>query len=156
MDKFAENVLHEDYFGDKIALSAASSGTVDATHPIKKTGSVYTWEPDAANSVFIRVTEEVELTCTDGVTKVSFFAGELLENPAGKTLVVTDLDGKMYVKNDKIICKVFVELPPYMSACELASEFVNNKNHSTNRYLVFGRNTLEKFDAYPCVTVKKS
>lgn len=156
MEKFAENVIHEDYFGDKVALSSISAATVDATHPVKKTGSVYTWEPDAANSVFARVTEEVELLCTDGVTKVSFFAGELLQNPAGKTLVVTDLDGKLYVKNDKIICKVFVQLPAYMSACELSTEFVNVKNHSTNRYLVFGRNTLEKFDAYPVVTVKKS
>ena len=156
MEKFAENVVHEDYFGDAQAFSDISAGTVVVGKPIKKTGSVYTYEPDASETMVLRVCEEVTLTCTDGTTKVSFFAGEILKNPTGKVLDVSSMDNKLYVKNDKIICKVFVELPPYMSACELASEFINVKNHSTNRYLVFGRNTLKKLDAYPVVTVKSA
>lgn len=154
MEKFAENTVHPDYFGDIKKFTDISAGTVVVGKPIKKTGSVYTFEPDASETMVLRALEEMELTCTDGTTKVSFFAGEQIVNPNGKVLVVTDCDEKFYVANPKIICKIFVKLPPYMSAAELGSEFYNPKNHSTNRYLVFGRNTIEKFDAYPVVTVK--
>ena len=156
MDKFAENVVHEDYFGDAQAFSSISAASPVVGKPIKSNAGVYTYEPAVGETMELRVVEEVTLTCTDGTTKVSFFAGEIIKNPTGKVLVVTNMDGKLYVKNEKIICKVFVELPPYMSACELASEFVNVKNHSTNRYLVFGRNTLKKLDAYPVVTLKSA
>lgn len=156
MDKFAENVIHEDYFGDAQAFSSISAATPVVGKPIKSNSGVYTYEPASGETLELRTSEEVTLTCTDGVTKVSFFAGEVIKNPTGKVLVVTDMDNKLYVKNDKIICKLFVELPPYMSACELASEFINVKNHSVNRYLVFGRNTLKKLDAYPVVTIKSN
>lgn len=156
MEKFADNVVNEDYFGDVQAFSSISAASTVVGKPIKATGSVYTYEPAVGETMELRALEECTLLCTDGTTEVSFFAGEIIKNPTGKVLVVTELDGKLYVKNAKIICKVFTTLPPYMSAAELSSEFVNPKNHSTNRYLVFGRNTLKKFDSLPCVTVKQA
>ena len=156
MDKFAENVVHESYWGDIKKLSAISAGTPDTTHPVKKTGDVYTYEPVSGNTVILRPIEEVSIPCTDGTTYADFFAGEEIKNPTGKTLNLSTFDDKLYVQNENYICKLFVKgkIPAYMSACELSSEFFNPKNHSTNRYLVFGRNTLEAFKAYPCVTVK--
>lgn len=155
MDKFAENVVNETYFGDVKALSDISAATPIEGKPVKVAGGVYTYEPVANETLVLRPTEEITLKCTDD-TEVSFFAGEPIENPTGKTLVLTDMNNKLYVQDEKAICKIFVKLPPYMSSCELSSEFYNMKNHSTNRYLVFGRNTLAKFDAYPVVSIKSA
>lgn len=154
MDKFADDQVHESYWGNVKTLDSISAATPDETHPVKKSGGHYTYEPAVGNTVVLRPIEEVSIPCTDGTTYADFFAGEEIENPEGKVLNLDDFNNKLYVQDDNYICKLFVKIPPYMSACELSSEFYNPKNHSTNRYLVFGRNSLEAFKAYPCVTVK--
>lgn len=154
MEKFAEDQVHESYWGDKKTLAAVSAGTPDTTHPVKKTSDVYTFEPVSGNTVILRPTEEVRIPCSDGETYAEFFAGEEIVNPTGKTLVLTDFGDKLYVQNNDYICKLFVKLPPMLGACNLSSEFYNPKNHSTNRYLVFGRNSLAAYEAFPCVTIK--
>ena len=158
MDKFAENQVHESYWGNKVTLASVSSGTPDTTHPVKKTGDVYTFEPVSGNTVILRPTEEVKIPCSDGETYAEFFAGEEIKNPVvggvEKTLVLTDFGTKLYVQDNDYICKLFIKLPPLLGACNLSSEFYNPKNHSTNRYLVFGRNSLAAYEAFPCVTIK--
>ena len=154
MDKFGEDQVHESYWGDEVSLADVSSGTPDTTHPVKKTGGVYTFEPVSGNTVILRPTEEVRIPCSDGETYAEFFAGEEIVNPEGKTLVLTDFGDKLYVQNNDYICKIFIKYPPLLGACNLSSEFYNPKNHSTNRYLVFGRNSLAAYEAYPCVTIK--
>ena len=154
MDKFGEDQVHESYWGNKVALADVSSETPDTTHPVKKTGAVYTFEPVSGNTVILRPTEEVRIPCSDGETYAEFFAGEEIANPDGKTLVLTDFGDKLYVQDDDYICKLFIKYPPLLGACNLSSEFYNPKNHSTNRYLVFGRNSLAAYEAFPCVTIK--
>ncbi|MBR5004005.1 MAG: hypothetical protein IKY14_00900 [Erysipelotrichaceae bacterium] len=154
MDKFGEDQVHESYWGNKVSLADVSSNTPSTTHPVKKTGAVYTFEPVSGNTVILRPTEEVRIPCSDGETYAEFFAGEEIVNPEGKTLVLTDFGDKLYVQDNDYICKLFIKYPPLLGACNLSSEFYNPKNHSTNRYLVFGRNSLAAYEAYPCVTIK--
>lgn len=62
--------------------------------------------------------------------------------------------GEAYQEDDKIICKVLVKLPPYMSAFEVGTSFFNPKSLTENHYLTFGHNTLEYLKNYPFITVK--
>ena len=73
----------------------------------------------------LRCVESCEITCTDGVTVAEFEAGDVLKNPTGKVLDVSDYDEKFYVENDKYIVKVLSGLPPYLSSAELTL-YVNN------------------------------
>ena len=52
------------------------------------------------------------------------------------------------------MAKVYVKLPPYMSAFEVGTSFFNPRSLTENNYLTFGHNTLEYYKAYPLVTVK--
>ena len=156
MDNFAKYVIDAKYWGDAQKFADISAGTVVVGKPIKKTGSVYTYEPDASETMVLRCVESCEITCTDGVTVAEFEAGDILMNPVGKVLDVSDYDEKFYVENDKYILKVLSGLPPYLASTESTSEAYNPKNHSTNRYLVFGRNTLARILAEACVTIKSA
>lgn len=62
--------------------------------------------------------------------------------------------GLHYVQDNTIACKIYVKLPPFMSAFEAGTTFFNPRSLTTNRYLTWGRNTLAHFKAYPCITVK--
>ena len=62
--------------------------------------------------------------------------------------------GEAYKEDDKVICKVLVKLPPYMSAFEVGTSFFNPKSLTENHYLTFGHNTLEYLKNYPFITVK--
>lgn len=77
-----------------------------------------------------------------------YFAGDLIDT--GKTAPA----GTSYQEDDKIVAKVMVKLPPYMSAFEVGTSFFNAKSLTENHYLTFGHNTIEYLKAYPMVTVK--
>lgn len=156
MEKFAENVVNHKYFGDHVDFTDVADATPDTTHPVKVAAGVYTYEPVAGNTVTLRVSKEVKIPCTDGSTVAYFYAGQPLVNPTSKVLDLTDFEDVLYVENEKIICKVFTKLPPYMSACSVSTEATNPKNHSRNRFLVFGRNTLEILKGEACVTIKSA
>ena len=70
--------------------------------------------------------------------------------PAGKVIK----KGEGYQVDDKVICKVLVKLPPYMSAFEVGTSFFNPKSLTENHYLTFGHNTVEYLLNYPFITVK--
>ena len=79
-----------------------------------------------------------------------YFAGDLIKAsdkaPAGTS----------YATDENIICKLFVKLPPYMSAFEVATSFFNPKSLTENHYLTFGRSDLEYLKNYPVVTIHEN
>ena len=118
VDKFAEDVLNEDYFGGTISSKVAAAGEFSA--------------------------EEQDFTKA-GSNPIHCIAGE--EAPVGYT-------GKVYAKDDDVICKIVVKLPPFMSAFEVGSEFYNPRALTKTRYLTWGHNTVEYLKGYPFITLK--
>ena len=84
------------------------------------------------------------------INNVHYFAGDKIkvgdEAPAGTS----------YQEDDKIIAKIMIKLPPYMSAFEVGTSFFNPKSLTENHYLTFGHNTIEYLKAYPFVTIKSA
>ena len=78
------------------------------------------------------------------------FPGDLI--PAGVEIAA----GEGYAVDEKVICKVLVKLPPYMSAFEVGTSFFNPKSLTENHYLTFGYNTLEYLKNYPFITVSEA
>lgn len=78
------------------------------------------------------------------------FPGEVI--PTGVAIPA----GTAYEVDSKVICKVLVKLPPYMSAFEVGTSFFNPRSLTTNRYLTFGHNSMEVLEAYPFITVKET
>lgn len=76
-----------------------------------------------------------------------YFAGDLIKASDKATA------GTSYTTDEDIICKLFVKLPPYMSAFEVATSFFNPKSLTENHYLTFGRSDLEYLKNYPVVTI---
>lgn len=54
------------------------------------------------------------------------------------------------------IALILVKYPPYMSAFEEGTSFWNPRSLTTNRYLIWGENTLEFLKAYPHIVLKKA
>ena len=77
------------------------------------------------------------------------FPGDAI--PAGVVIA----KGEGYIVDEKVICKVLVKLPPYMSAFEVGTSFFNPKSLTENHYLTFGYNTLEYLKNYPFITVSE-
>lgn len=82
------------------------------------------------------------------ISNVHYFAGDKI------AVGVTAPAGTSYQEDDKIVAKIMVKLPPYMSAFETGTSFFNAKSLTENHYLTFGHNTIEYLKAYPMVTVK--
>ena len=82
------------------------------------------------------------------INNVHYFAGDKIrvgaEAPAGTS----------YQEDDKVIAKIMIKLPPYMSAFEVGTSFFNPKSLTENHYLTFGHNTIEYLRSYPFVTIK--
>lgn len=78
------------------------------------------------------------------------FPGDVI--PAGFEIA----KGEGYLVDEKVICKVLVKLPPYMSAFEVGTSFFNPKSLTENHYLTFGYNTLEYLKNYPFITVSEA
>ena len=79
------------------------------------------------------------------------------ELPAGATIGASKdfALGDVYIEDASIICKIYVVLPPFMSAFEVGTSFFNARSLTTNHYLTWGRNTLEHLKNYPVVTMRK-
>ena len=164
IEKLTENVLPTRYFGYVITNTNKgdySANTPTTGKPLDADGS-YAYTP-GTNNANGTVRSLVECDITVGGTDYHLFPGD--EIPAG-TLVSTTaaagtmLFGDIYIQaegkttNDKkIICKMYVELPPYLSAFQVSTSFYNAKNLSTNNYLTFGHNTLVHLENYPAITL---
>lgn len=166
VEKLTDNVLPARYFGYVVTDANKgnySANTPAAGKPLDADGNyAYTPGTNNANGI-VRTLVEAEVKVSG--TTYHIFPGD--EIPAG-TLIKTTADyangtmafGEIYVQalgqgtNDKkIICKMYVELPPYMSAFEVGTSFYNAKNLSTNNYLTFGHNTLAHLENYPAITL---
>ena len=77
------------------------------------------------------------------------FPGDLI--PAGVAIAA----GTAYEVDPKVICKILVKLPPFMSAFEVGTTFFNPRSLTENHYLTFGHNSLAYLKNYPFVTVKE-
>lgn len=112
--------------------------------------------------------EPLNIYDANGKVVKFYYPGD--ELPAGTDLTVkyvdkngavkakTDDDGNTvyastYKVNDKIICKIYSKLPPFMSGIDLATEFNNAKNFSKNMYLTTGHNTLEHLKGEASITI---
>jgi hypothetical protein len=75
----------------------------------------------------------------------------------GEAIAATDTApaGTSYTVDDKVICKIYTKLPPYMSAFNVGTSFFNARNLSTNMYQTWGHNVLEALDSEALVTVKE-
>lgn len=154
VDKFEEDVLPARFFGTVITssnVSSYSAATPTTGKPIKSSDSTYVPGSNNANGC-LRSMVEKEVTIS--ATKYHVFPGD--EIPTGATVVASgnfEL-GEVYIEQADIICKVYVKLPPYMSAFEVGTSFFNAKSLTENHYLTWGHNTLEYLKNYPFITVK--
>ena len=142
-------IFHKDILDNllKYSLPAKYFGTVNTT-----TGLAADLVADGST---IRSLKEQDITKPD-TTVVHVFAGELI--PAGVTVIdiseASPIVYPTYTQDSSIVCKAFVEFPPYMSAFEVGTSFFNARNLSTNHYLTFGRNSLDYLRNYPLITVR--
>lgn len=156
MDKFEEEILPNRYFGTVITssnISTYSASTPTTGKPINSSTGAYTPGSNNANGT-IRSCIEKDVTVSS--TAYHVFPGD--EIPAGATIVAstgTFLPGEVYIEDAKVICKVLVKLPPYMSAFEVGTSFFNPKSLTETNYLTFGHNTLEYLKNYPFITLKE-
>lgn len=100
-----------------------------------------------------RATKELD------IDKKHYFAGEQI--PAGSVVSAGDVyvsecgDDELQPTSDNI-CIILVKYPPYMSAFEEGTSFWNPRSLTTNRYLIWGENTLEYLKAYPHVLISSA
>lgn len=157
MDKFEEQVLPERFFGIVITssnISTYSDSTPAAGKPIDSDNGAYTPGSNHANGC---VRSLVEKVVTVSAVDYHVFPGD--ELPAGATIVASTgqfLPGEVYFATDDVICKIYTQLPPIMSAFEVGTSFFNARSLTTNHYLTWGYNTLEHLKGKPCITVKKA
>jgi hypothetical protein len=79
-----------------------------------------------------------------------YFAGDLIKTTD------TAPANTSYTEDAKVICKILVKFPPYMSAFEVGTSFFNPKSLTENHYLTFGRSDLEYLKNYPMVTISEA
>ena len=123
VDKFEEEILPSRYFGN-VNVADVAAGDNDGSY---------------------RSVLEKDYTVSEVVTHV--FPGDFI--PAGAAIEA----GEGYLEDDKVIAKVLVQYPPYMSAFEVGTSFFNPKSLTENHYLTFGHNTLEYLKNYPFITI---
>lgn len=151
---FVGDDMVEKYWGTIITASnksTYSASTPTTGKPIDSDDDTYVPGTNNANGCLRAV---VEKTVTVGGTAYHVFPGE--EIPAGATIKATgnfEL-GEVYIQEDDFIAKVYIKLPPYMSAFQVGTSFFNPKSLSENHYLTFGHNTIEHLKNYPFITLK--
>ena len=80
---------------------------------------------------------------------VHVFPGD--EIPVGSSVAANEA----YTEDPKVICKVLVKLPPFMSAFQVGTTFFNPRSLTENHYLTFGHNTLAYLKNYPFITINE-
>lgn len=140
VDKFDGDVLPSRYFGQV----NTTTGTTTSTNTNIRSLIETKYEVASANA-----DPRAKLNPKDNKYYVHVFAGDLLPNEVNYAANAT------YTEDSDIICKVFVKLPPMMSAFSTATSFFNSRNLSENFYLTWGHNTLQHLYNYPAITIHK-
>ena len=151
VDKFEEDVLAPRYFGRAVAAGDKGSGKV-----INGDGE---YDP-TKGTIRSRVEKDIGVgsgTASAGTAAQHVFPGD--EIPSGSVIgsgAGADFaESEVYVEDAKVICKILVKLPPFMSAFEVGTTFFNPRSLTENHYLTFGHNSLAYLKNYPFITVKE-
>lgn len=151
---FDGDVLPAKYWGTVITAAnkaSYSDATPTTGKPIDSDDDTYVPGVNNANGILRAV---IEKDVTVNSTAYHVFPGQ--EIPAGATIKAGgnfEL-GEVYIQTSDVICKVLVKLPPYMSAFEVGTTFINPRSLTESHFLTFGHNTLEYLKNYPFITVK--
>lgn len=129
---------------------------VDLPTIFHKEGLIDKFEEDILPSRYFGTVQGTAHTTVEGerstietdYAKKHYFPGDVI--PKGTAVK----ENATYIVDKKVICKILVKLPPYMSAFEVGTSFFNPKSLTENHYLTFGHNTLEHLENYPFITVK--
>ena len=155
VDKLDEDVIPAKYFGVEITASnysTYSASTPTTGKPIDSDDGTYVPGSNNANGC---LRSAVEQDVTVGGTTTHLFPGE--ELPANAVVYASsEVKIPCYIEDAKVICKVLVKLPPYMSAFEVATSFFNPRSLTENHYLTFGHNTINYLKNYPFITIKQA
>lgn len=140
LGEFEQIVLPDKYFGEVVGESGQSTtnSTNDNIRSLIETKYEVTPEGDPRAK-----------RAKDGNWYVHVFPGDLL--PAD----VTFNQNEAYYEAQNIAFKlIHKRCAPYMSAFEVGTSFFNPRSLTTNHYLTFGHNTLERLSDKPFITVK--
>ena len=142
------------YWGTVITstnVSTYSASTPTTGKPIDSDDGAYVPGTNNANGCLRAV---VEKTVTVSAVTYHVFPGE--EIPAGATVKASgDFEfGEVYIEQSDIIAKVYIKLPPYMSAFQVSTSFFNPKSLTETHFLTFAHNTIEHLKNYPLITLK--
>lgn len=120
--------------------------------PAKYWGSIVSTAETLPNSGTYRAVTE----CT--INNRHYFGGEVV--PYGTAVQANEVylsdcaDDDLTIDSNSIAL-ILVKYPPYMSAFEEGTTFWNPLSLTTNRYLIWGENTLQFLSAYPRIYLKK-
>ena len=155
VDKLDQDVMPAKYFGTEITTSnysTYSAATPAAGKPIDSDDGTYVPGSNHANGCLRSM---IEQDITVGGTTYHVFPGE--ELPANAVVYASsEVKIPCYIEDAKVMCKVLVKLPPYMSAFEVATSFFNPRSLTENHYLTFGHNTIAYLKNYPFITIKQA
>lgn len=139
LGEFEQVVLPDYYFGTPVGQDGTST-TGDTNTTVRSLiETSYEVEPEA---------DPRAKRAKDGNWYVHVFPGDLL--PSGVAFNQADAYYEVQNVAFKIIHKRAV---PYMSAFEVGTSFFNARSLTTNNYLTFGHNTLERLSDKPFITV---
>lgn len=103
-------------------------------------------------------TVNASATAGDGTSVRSLIEQDIGTNHyfPGDLILVSDTApaGTSYTVDATIVCKIFVEYPPFMSAFEVGTSFFNPKSLTETYYTTWGHNSLEHLKNYPFITLR--
>lgn len=136
---FEQIVLPDKYFGTVVGEGGTATTSENNTTVRSLIETKYEVEPEA---------DPRAKRAKDGNYYVHVFPGDLLPD------MVTYNQNEAYYESQEVAFKVIHKRAvPYMSAFEVGTSFFNPRSLTTNHYLTFGHNTLERLVDKPFITV---
>ena len=141
LGEFEQVVLPDKYFGQVV-------GNTDATNSTKDKNTTVRSLIETKYQVASASADDRAKLGKDGNYYVHVFPGDLLPNS------VTYKQNEAYYESQEVAFKLIHKRSvPYMSAFEVGTSFFNPRSLTTNHYLTFGHNTLERLVDKPFITV---
>lgn len=141
LGEFEQVVLPDKYFGQVVGESDATNSTDVANTTVRS----------LIENKYQVASAEADPRAKrgkDGNYYVHVFPGDLLPNS------ITYKQNEAYYESQEVAFKVIHRRAvPYMSAFSVGTSFFNPRSLTTNHYLTFGHNTLERLVDKPFITV---